>query len=49
MSRKRGLRRLLVLGLALALIVGGIYTAVAFIQRSETLVAEMLHCRRGFR
>ena len=41
MSRKRGLRRLLVLGLALALIVGGIYTAVAFIQRSETLVAEM--------
>ena len=41
MSRRRGLRRLLVLGLALALIVGGIYTAVAFIQRSETLVAEM--------
>jgi hypothetical protein len=30
-----------VLGLALALIAGGIYTAVAFIQRSETLVAEM--------
>ncbi len=41
MSRRRGLRRLLVLGLALALIAGGIYTAVAFIQRSETLVAEM--------
>ncbi|MBT2537316.1 hypothetical protein [Arthrobacter sp. ISL-69] len=41
MSRKRGLRRLLVLGLALALIAGGIYTAVAFIQRSETLVAEI--------
>lgn len=41
MSRKRGLRRLVVLGLALALIAGGIYTAVAFIQRSETLVAEM--------
>jgi hypothetical protein len=40
LSRKRGLRRLLVLGLALALIGGGIYTAVAFIQRSETLVAE---------
>ncbi|QCO99250.1 hypothetical protein FCN77_18015 [Arthrobacter sp. 24S4-2] len=40
MSRRRGLRRLLVLGLALALIGGGVYTAVAFIQRSETLVAE---------
>jgi hypothetical protein len=40
LSRKRGLRRLLVLGLALALIGGGVYTAVAFIQRSETLVTE---------
>ncbi|MFF1382587.1 hypothetical protein ACFVWT_03375 [Arthrobacter sp. NPDC058288] len=40
MSRRRGLRRLLVLGLALALIAGGIYTAVNFIQRSETLIAE---------
>ncbi|KQR82793.1 hypothetical protein ASF98_01980 [Arthrobacter sp. Leaf337] len=40
MSRRRGLRRLLVLGLALALIAGGVYTAVAFIQRSETLIAE---------
>jgi len=29
-----------VLGLALALIGGGVYTAVAFIQRSETLVTE---------
>lgn len=40
MSRRRGLRRLLVLGLVLALIAGGIYTAVALIQRSETLIAE---------
>jgi hypothetical protein len=39
-ARRRGLRRLIVLGLALALIGGGIYTAVAFVQRSETLVVE---------
>ena len=39
-SRRRGLRRLLVLGLVLALLAGGVYTAVAFIQRSETLIAE---------
>ncbi|MBT2594318.1 hypothetical protein [Arthrobacter sp. ISL-72] len=40
MSRKRGLRRLAVLGLALALVAGALYTALAIIQRSETLVAE---------
>ena len=40
MSRKRGLRRLAVLGLALALVAGGLYTAMSIIERSETLVAE---------
>lgn len=40
MARKRGLRRLIVLALALALVGGGIYTAVTFVQRSETLIAE---------
>lgn len=49
MSRRRGLRRLLVLGLALALVVGAIYTAVAFIQRSETLVAEKCTAAVGTR
>lgn len=49
MSRRRGLRRLLVLGLALALIGGGIYTAVTFIQRSETLVAEKCTATVGSR
>ncbi|ABK04186.1 conserved hypothetical protein [Arthrobacter sp. FB24] len=49
MSRRRGLRRLLVLGLALALIAGGIYTAVAFIQRSETLIAEKCTAAVGSR
>lgn len=49
MSRRRGLRRLLVLGLALALIGGGIYTAVAFVQRSETLVAEKCTAAVGSR
>lgn len=49
MSRRRGLRRLLVLGLALALIAGGIYTAVAFIQRSETLIAEKCTAAVGAR
>jgi hypothetical protein len=39
-ARKRGLRRLIVLALALALVGGGIYTAVTFVQRSETLIAE---------
>ena len=49
MSRRRGLRRLLVLGLALALIAGGVYTAVAFIQRSETLIAEKCTAAVGSR
>lgn len=49
MSRRRGLRRLLVLGLALALIAGGVYTAVAFIQRSETLIAEKCTAAVGAR
>jgi hypothetical protein len=49
LSRRRGLRRLLVLGLALALIGGGIYTAVAFVQRSETLVAEKCTAAVGSR
>ncbi|HYH75923.1 MAG TPA: hypothetical protein VD841_00240 [Arthrobacter sp.] len=40
MARSRGLRRLVVLLLALALAGGGIYTAVTFLQRSETLVSE---------
>ncbi|NUP60388.1 MAG: hypothetical protein HOQ06_13085, partial [Pseudarthrobacter sp.] len=40
MARRRSLRRLVVLLLALALVAGGIYTAVFFVQRSETLVTE---------
>ncbi|TLM85553.1 hypothetical protein FDW83_04030 [Pseudarthrobacter sp. NamE2] len=40
MARRRGLRRLVVLLLTLALVAGGIYTAVFFVQRSETLVSE---------
>ncbi|WP_427171770.1 hypothetical protein [Arthrobacter sp. 92] len=40
MARRRGLRRLVVLVLALALVGGGIYMAVGFVQRSETLVSE---------
>ena len=40
MTHVRGLRRLVVLALTLALVGGGVYTAVAFLQRSETLVAE---------
>ena len=43
MARRRGLRRLAVLVLTLALVAGGIYSAVFFLQRSETLVAE--RCR----
>ncbi|MEK0155261.1 hypothetical protein [Arthrobacter oryzae] len=49
MSRRRGLRRLLVLGLVLALLAGGVYTAVAFIQRSETLIAEKCTAAVGAR
>ncbi|MGF9646803.1 hypothetical protein AAIH32_02455 [Pseudarthrobacter oxydans] len=40
MARSRGLRRLLVLLLTLALVIGGAYAAVFFVQRSETLVSE---------
>jgi hypothetical protein len=40
MSQRRGLRRLLVLLLTLALVAGGVYAAVFFVQRSETLVSE---------
>ncbi|GAB5079311.1 hypothetical protein [Arthrobacter sp. AD-310] len=40
MARRRGLRRLAVLLLTLALVAGGIYSAVFFVQRSETLVSE---------
>lgn len=43
MARRRGLRRLTVLVLALALVAGGVYSAVFFLQRSETLVSE--RCR----
>jgi hypothetical protein len=43
MARRRGLRRLAVLVLTLALVAGGIYSAVFFLQRSETLVSE--RCR----
>jgi hypothetical protein len=39
-ARRRGLHRLAVLLLALALVAGGIYAAVFFVQRSETLVSE---------
>ncbi|WP_426996451.1 hypothetical protein [Pseudarthrobacter sp. N5] len=41
MARRRGLRRSIVLVLALTLAAGGIYVAVALIQRSETLVTEV--------
>ncbi len=40
MARSRGLRRLLVLLLTLALVIGGVYAALFFVQRSETLVSE---------
>ncbi|WP_354146095.1 hypothetical protein [Arthrobacter sp. 754] len=40
MARGRGVRRFAVLLLTLALVGGGIYTAVSFLQRSETLVTE---------
>lgn len=40
MARSRGLRRLLVMLLALALVSCGVYAAVFFVQRSETLVSE---------
>jgi len=48
-SRKRGLRRLAVLGLALALVAGGLYTAMSIIERSETLVAEKCTATVGSR
>ena len=40
MARRATWRRRIVLLLTLALVAGGIYTAVAFLQRSETLIAE---------
>jgi hypothetical protein len=49
MARRRGLRRLAVLLLTLALAAGGIYTAVYFVQRSETLVSERCTASAGNR
>ncbi|MBX7445314.1 MULTISPECIES: hypothetical protein [unclassified Arthrobacter] len=49
MARRRSLRRLVVLVLALALVAGGIYTAVYFVQRSETLVSERCTATAGNR
>ncbi|TQJ41647.1 hypothetical protein FBY33_3764 [Arthrobacter sp. SLBN-112] len=49
MARRRGLRRLVVLLLTLALLAGGIYTAVYFVQRSETLVSERCTATAGNR
>ena len=40
MAPARGLHRLAVLLLTLALVAGGVYAAVFFLQRSETLVSE---------
>ncbi len=40
MARSRGLHRLLVMLLALALVACGVFAAVFFVQRSETLVSE---------
>lgn len=40
MARKGSLRRWIVLLLALAMVVGGVYTAFAFMQRSEVLITE---------
>ncbi|MDD1476952.1 hypothetical protein [Arthrobacter sp. H16F315] len=40
MARRGSLRRRLVLLLTLALVAGGIYTAVTFLQRSEVLITE---------
>ena len=40
MARRGSWRRRIVLLLTLAMVAGGIYTAVAFLQRSETLITE---------
>ncbi|MGP4031437.1 hypothetical protein [Pseudarthrobacter sp. 1C304] len=40
MARKGSLRRRIVLLLTLAMVAGGVYTAVAFVQRSEVLITE---------
>ena len=40
MARRVSWRRRAVLLLALAMVLGAIYTAVTFLQRSETLVSE---------
>ncbi|CAM3200313.1 hypothetical protein PSET11_01874 [Arthrobacter ulcerisalmonis] len=49
MARRRGLRRLIVALLTLALVAGGIYAAVFFLQRSETLVSERCTATAGGR
>ncbi|MFF2315551.1 hypothetical protein ACFVTE_04695 [Arthrobacter sp. NPDC058097] len=40
MTRRRRLRRAVIAGLSLALVAGGIYTAVSLLQRSEQLITE---------
>lgn len=40
MARRGSLRRRIVLLLTLAMVVGGVYTAVSFVQRSEVLITE---------
>lgn len=40
MARRGSLRRRIVLLLTLAMVVGGVYTAVSFVQRSEVLISE---------
>ncbi|WP_442853874.1 hypothetical protein [Arthrobacter sp. Leaf69] len=40
MARKGSLRRRIVLLLTLAMVAGGVYTAVSFVQRSEVLITE---------
>ncbi|MFM9432388.1 hypothetical protein [Arthrobacter sp. MP_2.3] len=47
MARRGSWRRRMVLLLTLALVVGGVYTAVAFVQRSEVLVTERCTAEGG--
>lgn len=49
MAPARGLHRLAVLLLTLALVAGGVYAAVFFLQRSETLVSERCSATAGGR
>ena len=49
MAPARGLHRLAVLLLTLALVAGGVYAAVFFLQRSETLVSERCSAAAGGR